>query len=63
MNKAYVLVGSNECGEIENFAVFDNIEKAEKVCADLNEKGIGEWDMFRIETFVINKAPNSVANI
>ena len=57
MNKAYVLVGSNEFGEIENFAVFNDSKQAKKVCAEFNENGIGEWDMFRIEEFTLNKSP------
>jgi len=55
MNKAYVIVGSNEMGEREVFAIYTDKVKANNMLSKLEDKSVGGCDEFWIENFSLNK--------
>lgn len=56
MNKEiYILIGSDECGEEVNLAVFTDKEKAETELSNLEGKIVMGYDEFRIDSWVENE--------
>jgi hypothetical protein len=55
MNKAYIIIANSEWGEERIMSVYNDRKIAEKTCAELQEKGYGDWDEFRIEDWTFNE--------